>query len=128
MQHWDKLADAMFQSTPRLVGEGNPINVSLSDRRFAVSIHPPLGRRGEQIRLLARMMPMMFQSTPRLVGEGNSSLTPLLFATLLFQSTPRLVGEGNLLRTIYRFMLRRVSIHPPLGRRGERYRRMTLAA
>ena len=132
-----------FQSTPRLVGEGNIIADGIIARSIDVSIHPPLGRRGEQLTFALSMAVGVFQSTPRLVGEGNQGLIGVMPGSTGFQSTPRLVGEGNwrpvapicrLLSfnpppawsargTVARFSLRlplSVSIHPPLGRRGER--------
>ena len=83
-----------------------------------VSIHPPLGRRGERATGTRSGTNQVFQSTPRLVGEGNAvspggdsgrqSFNPPpawsargtqmagpCDASLMFQSTPRLVGEGN---------------------------------
>ena len=60
----------MFQSTPRLVSEGNAVAWSLSRLRH-VSIHPPLGQRGERRQLGFALAKSLFQSTPRLVSEGN---------------------------------------------------------
>jgi len=106
-----------FQSTPRFVGEGNPVPLSpgqieggfnpppaLSargtrkqdalDRHYEVSIHPPLCRRGERATTLVAGVSGEFQSTPRFVGEGNEALDVFRVGTT-------------------------VSIHPPLCRRGE---------
>ena len=157
----------LFQSTPRLVGEGNfsptrrpswwccfnpPPAWSARGTRsrpagrdwWAVSIHPPLGRRGELENACQVPVTVAFQSTPRLVGEGNMRTPGLRRSPTGFQSTPRLVGEGNAVSAAGRpennsfnpppawsargtSTLRHqalnffpVSIHPPLGRRGER--------
>jgi len=89
---------ALFQSTPRFVGEGNPVlridapgqwcfnpPPALSARGTRataklyrggrVSIHPPLCRRGELVGRRLILTSEVFQSTPRFVGEGNSSET-----------------------------------------------------
>ena len=86
-------ASKCFQSTPRLIGEGNPHQDILKAFR-QVSIHPPPYRRGERCRRRPAELPGRFQSTPRFIGEGNT-----------------FGGDGR--------ASSRVSIHPPLYRRGE---------
>ena len=114
----------VFQSTPRLIGEGNdPTSRTHATTTRNISIHPPPHRRGE-LGLLKTIVPEAegFQSTPRLIGEGNPPLGIRDRAGELirihphphrrgerrlsaprstglrkcqFQSTPRLIGEGN---------------------------------
>ena len=60
-----------------------------------------------------------FQSTPRLVSEGNALSEAEVEDQDEFQSTPRLVSEGNG-GPLELSLRKRVSIHPPLGQRGER--------
>ena len=83
-----------------------------------VSIHPPLCRRGEPGGTAQPVLRSKFQSTPRFVGEGNFYHLSRRTPGRRFNPPPALSARGTGSRG--RFLgPRRVSIHPPLCRRGE---------
>ena len=115
--HATNMGALVFQSTPRLIGEGNGRSLRLPDstsvfqstpassargirngdqtaEHVRVLIHPPPHRRGEHVLAGSIFANNSFQSTPRLIGEGNWSVTCDLTWSGV-QSTPRLIGEGN---------------------------------
>ena len=61
----------------------------------AVSTHPPLRQRGEQLTTNPVLRWSLFQPTPRFVSEGNSVTQFNDISLLKFQPTPRFVSEGN---------------------------------
>ena len=107
-----------FQSTPRLVSEGNS---GAKDRQaiWRVSIHPPLGQRGEPSDAERTDERGRFQSTPRLVSEGNTNRGSISGRWRSFNPPPAWSARGTR-HDRYRLSDHAVSIHPPLGQRGER--------
>jgi len=130
-----------FQSTPRFVGEGNEDDQVLVVVQ-GVSIHPPLRRRGELDRRVNASRRVGLQSPPRFVGEGNRSrpgadgrpvgFNPPPASSARgtrrdagppgdrpgFNPPPALSARGTGDPHSHGWV-RRVSIHPPLCRRGE---------
>ena len=63
----------LFQSTPRLVGEGNPRAVTAWAARTGFNPPPAWSARGTCRGFQSYLCRTQFQSTPRLVGEGNAT-------------------------------------------------------
>ncbi len=131
---------ARFQSTPRFVGEGNGPSTSSAVSRAvsihpplcrrgehwprraglagAVSIHPPLCRRGERASGPMRLPPMEVSIHPPLCRRGEREPKPRAAYSTRFQSTPRFVGEGNAKPDCDRPKRRGFNPPPALSARG----------
>jgi len=132
-----------FQSTPRFVGEGNatrgqsrrratrfnppPALSARGTRRRnrprqpgAVSIHPPLCRRGERRCGELGQANEVVSIHPPLCRRGEQAAVPSTSTSMRFNPPPALSARGT--RDGGSCLCRlAVSIHPPLCRRGERH-------
>ena len=112
-------SDEGFESTPRFIGEGNPVLLQLHTAQTVsnpppalsargtdtgcqppvdqVSIHPPLYRRGEHPDLPGILrLRWSFNPPPALSATGERPFGGVgCWRRPKFQSTPRFIGEGN---------------------------------